>query len=277
MLMASAPTDARAGPPKVATPSVPIPAIRVTGVGKTFATRHGPLEAVRDVSFNVERREFVAVLGPSGCGKSTLMMMCAGLDKPSRGEIAIDGAVLREPRTETGIMFQDPTLLPWLSVLDNVLIPITIARRPRAAFRDRAHELLSLVGLDGFETKKPHELSGGMRQRVAICRALIHDTDILLMDEPFSALDAITRDDMGDLLLEISQRYAKSALFITHSIREAVLLADRVLVMGRRPSVITEDLAIPFRRPRDRSVADTAEFITICAHLRAAVAQGSGR
>ena len=274
MLMPAEPVTAHADRPPAATA---IPAIRVTAVGKTFVTRHGPLEALRDVSFDVGRREFVAILGPSGCGKSTLMMMCAGLDKPTRGEIAIDGAVLREPRTETGIMFQDPTLLPWLSVLDNVLIPITIARTPRAAYRDRALELLSLVGLDGFENKKPHELSGGMRQRVAICRALIHDTDILLMDEPFSALDAITRDDMGDLLLEIWQRYAKSALFITHSIREAVLLADRVLVMGRRPSVITEDLAIPFERPRDRSVADTPEFTEICVHLRAAVAQGTGR
>jgi NitT/TauT family transport system ATP-binding protein len=258
-------------------PSAAEPAIRVSNVGKTFMTRDGPLEAVRDASLHVGRGEFVAILGPSGCGKSTLMLMCAGLEKPSRGEIAIDGVVLRAPRARTGIMFQDPTLLPWLTVLDNVLIPITIARQPRATWRERAFELLSLVGLDGFEKKKPHELSGGMRQRVAICRALIHDTDILLMDEPFSALDAITRDDMGDLLLDIWQHYAKSALFITHSIREAVLLADRVLVMGRRPSVITEDLAIPFERPRDRSVADLPEFTAICAHLRAAVAQGSGR
>ena len=128
-----------------------------------------------------------------------------------------------------------------------------------------------------IEGKKPHELSGGMRQRAAICRALIHDTDILLMDEPFSALDAITRDDMGDLLLDIWQRDTKAALFITHSIREAVLLADRILVMGRRPSVIAEDLAVPFRRPRDRAVADTPRFAEICAHLRAAVAHGSGR
>lgn len=254
-----------------------VPAIRASGIGKTFATRTGPLEAVRDVSFTVGRREFVAILGPSGCGKSTLMMLCAGLDKPSRGEILIDGAPLVAPRAGTGIMFQDPTLLPWLTVLDNVLIPITIARLPRAPYRDRARELLSMVGLAGFEKKKPHELSGGMRQRVAICRALIHDSDLLLMDEPFSALDAITRDDMGDLLLDIWQHYAKSALFITHSIREAVLLADRVLVMGRRPSVITEDLPIPFDRPRDRSVADTALFTQICAHLRAAVAHGSPR
>ncbi len=253
------------------------PAISVARVGKTFQTRRGPIEAVHEVSLDVGRGEFVAILGPSGCGKSTLMMMCAGLEKPSRGEIAIDGVKLEAPRTRTGIMFQDPTLLPWLTVLDNVLIPITIGRLRRAEYRDKARELLSLVGLVGFEGKKPHELSGGMRQRAAICRALIHDTDILLMDEPFSALDAITRDDMGDLLLDVWQRYAKSALFITHSIREAVLLADRVLVMGRRPSVIAEDLTIPFARPRDRTVADTPEFAAICAHLRAAVAQGSGR
>lgn len=254
-----------------------VPAIRASSVGKTFVTRAGPLEAVLDVSFTVGRRGFVAFLGPSGCGKSTLMMLCAGLDKRSRGEIMIDGTPLLAPRTRTGIMFQDLTLLHWLTVLDNVLIPITIAKMPRAPYRDRARELLALVGLDGFEKKKPHELSGGMRQRAAICRALIHDSDILLMDEPFSALDAITRDDMGDLLLGIWQRYAKSALFITHSIREAALLADRVLVMGRRPSVITEDLPIPFERPRDRSVADTPRFTEICADLRGAVAHGSKR
>ena len=253
----------------------PTPAIRVAAVGKTYHTRDGALEAVQSVSLCVSRGEFVAILGPSGCGKSTLLMMCAGLERPTRGEIAIDGAVLREPRIRTGIMFQDATLLPWLTVLDNVLLPIRISRQSHAVYRDRARALLSQVGLDGFAAKKPHELSGGMRQRVAICRALIHDTDILLMDEPFSALDAITRDDMGDLLLDIWQRYAKSALFITHSIREAVLLADRVLVMGKRPSVITEDLPIPFARPRERSVADTPEFAAVCAHLRGAVAHGS--
>ncbi len=248
------------------------PAIRVTGVGKTYATRSGAVEAVRDVSLTVAPGEFVAILGPSGCGKSTLLMMCAGLERPSRGTIEIDGGMLDGPRTGTGIMFQDSTLLPWLSVLDNVLMPITIMRRPRGPYRDQAHALLLQMGLEGFAAKKPHELSGGMRQRVAICRALIHDPDILLMDEPFSALDAITRDDMGDLLLDIWQRYAKSALFVTHSIREAVLLADRVLVMARRPSVIAEDLPIPFPRPRDRAVADTPEFAAICTHLRSVVA-----
>lgn len=253
------------------------PAIRVTQVGKTYDTRNGPVSAVHDVSFDVAKGEFVAILGPSGCGKSTLLMMCAGLERPSRGEIRIDGEVLCQPRPRTGIMFQDSTLLPWLTVLDNVLMPITISRAPRAAYRARALELLATVGLEGFEGKKPHELSGGMRQRAAICRALIHDTDILLMDEPFSALDAITRDDMGDLLLDLSQRYRKSSLFVTHSIREAVLLADRVLVMGRRPSVITEDLIIPFPRPRARAVADLPEFNALYAHLRAAVATGSAR
>ncbi len=253
------------------------PAISVAGVGKTYQARSGPVEAVRDVSLTVARGEFVAILGPSGCGKSTLLMMCAGLDKPSRGTIQIDGGLLDGPRTSTGIMFQDPTLLPWLTVLDNVLVPITMMRRPRGPYREQARDLLRQMGLEGFEAKKPHELSGGMRQRVAICRALIHDPDILLMDEPFSALDAITRDDMGDLLLDIWQRYAKSALFVTHSIREAVLLADRVLVMAQRPSVIAEDLTIPFRRPRDRAIADTPEFAALCAHLRTVVAHGTAR
>ena len=234
------------------------------------------MEAIRDVNLVVRPGEFVAILGPSGCGKSTLMMMCAGLERPSRGRIEVAGETMAGPRAATGIMFQDATLLPWLTVLDNVLLPVTIAREGSPAYRDRARTLLDTVGLAGFEAKKPHELSGGMRQRVAICRALVHDADTLLMDEPFSALDAITRDDMGDLLLDISQRYAKSSLFITHSIREAVLLADRVLVMARRPSVIAEDLTIPFPRPRDLGVADTAEFAAICAHLRSAVAGRPG-
>ena len=247
------------------------PAIRVSSVGKTFVTRDGPLEAIQDVSLDVSRGEFVAILGTSGCGKSTLMMMCAGLEKPSRGEIAIDGVALKAPRSRTGIMFQDSTLLPWLTVLDNVLIPITIAREPRAAYRERARELLAMTGLDGFEAKKPHELSGGMRQRVAICRALIHDTDILLMDEPFSALDAITRDEMNELLLDLWERYKTTVLFVTHSIREAALLADRILVLGGRPASIIDEIRVPFARPRAFALSETPAFNALCAQVHAQI------
>jgi NitT/TauT family transport system ATP-binding protein len=173
-------------------------------------------------------------------------------------------------------MFQDPTLLPWMTVLDNVLFPIRILRRPIDDYLERAQQLIDMVGLGGFEQKRPHHLSGGMRQRVAICRALVHDPDILLMDEPFSALDAMTRDEMNVALLDIWQRHRKTALFVTHSIREAVFLADRVLVMTRRPGTIVEDLRIPFTRPRDFAIGETAEFNEICAHLRSLFVAGNG-
>ncbi|HVY15816.1 MAG TPA: ABC transporter ATP-binding protein [Rhodopila sp.] len=220
------------------------------------------------MSFSVRRGEFVAILGPSGCGKSTLLMMCGGLESISRGTITIDGAPVTGPRTTTGIMFQESTLLPWKTVLDNVMFPIGILQRPRKDYLPRARQLLSLVGLDGFESHKPHQLSGGMRQRAAICRALVYDPDILLMDEPFSALDAITRDEMNDALLDIWDRYTKTALFVTHSIREAVYLADRVLVMHRRPATVVADIRVPLPRPRDPSVGETAVFNELCGELR---------
>ena len=159
-------------------------------------------------------------------------------------------------------------MLPWKSALDNVLFPIRVLKRPIDAYRDGARKLLERVGLHDFAHKKPHELSGGMRQRVAICRALIYDPELLLMDEPFSALDAITRDEMNELLLDLWQQYTKTALFVTHSIREAVFLADRVLVMTRRPATIVGDLTVPFPRPRLTAIGESREFNEICGHLR---------
>ena len=243
--------------------------VDVVGVSKTYRSGTAEaVEAVSTVSFSVPQGQFVAILGPSGCGKSTLLMMVGGLEPVTKGTIAVDGAPMVGPRTSIGVMFQDSTLLPWKSALDNVLFPIRILKRPLDAYRDNARELLARVGLDEFERKKPHELSGGMRQRVAICRALVYDPDLLLMDEPFSALDAITRDEMNELLLELWQQYTKTALFVTHSIREAVFLADRVLVMTRRPATIVEDLTIPFARPRPIEIGETREFNEICGHLR---------
>ena len=174
-------------------------------------------------------------------------------------------------------MFQDPTLLPWKSAYDNVLFPIRVLKRPLDAYRDGARKLLERVGLDGFMHKKPHELSGGMRQRVAICRALVYDPELLIMDEPFSALDAITRDEMNELLLDLWQQYTKTALFVTHSIREAAFLADRVLVMTRRPATIVEDLTIPFARPRPIAIGESREFNEICGHLRERIEEGHCR
>jgi NitT/TauT family transport system ATP-binding protein len=233
-----------------------------------FASAAGPVEAVAGVSFRVRRGEFVSILGPSGCGKSTLLMMCAGLESITSGAISIEGTAMTGPRPSIGVIFQDSTLLPWKSVLDNVMFPIRILRRPWAPGLVRARALLRLVGLAGFENHKPHQLSGGMRQRAAICRALVHDPDILLMDEPFSALDAITRDEMNDVLLDIWERTPKTALFVTHSIREAVYLADRVLVMNRRPATVVADIAVNLARPRDPAMGETPAFNEICARLR---------
>lgn len=245
------------------------PCVDVCDVSKIYrnGTRDA-VEAVSSVSFSVPHGQFVAILGPSGCGKSTLLMMVGGLEAVTKGQIAVDGTAMAGPRTSVGIMFQDSTLLPWKSAVDNVLFPIRILKRPIGEYYDSAHALLDRVGLHGFAQKKPHELSGGMRQRVAICRALVYDPNVLLMDEPFSALDAITRDEMNGLLLDLWQQYTKTALFVTHSIREAVMLADRVLVMTRRPATIVEDLAIPFLRPREISIGESREFNEICGHLR---------
>ncbi|MCX7362621.1 MAG: ABC transporter ATP-binding protein [Alphaproteobacteria bacterium] len=227
------------------------------------------VEAVAPSSFTVKAGEFVALLGPSGCGKSTLLMMIAGLDAPSAGRIEVAGRAMTAPRAETGIMFQDPTLLPWKSALDNVLFPFLAAQRQAANPPvDRAAALLDEVGLRGFHDHKPRQLSGGMRQRVAICRALVYEPDLLLMDEPFSALDAITRDEMNLVLMKMWQDHRHTALFVTHSIREAVYLADRVLVMSRRPGRIVEDIRIPFARPRGLEIGETVEFNKICGHLR---------
>ncbi len=245
--------------------------IQARAVQKIYQTTEGPLEAVSRVTMSVQRGEFVAIVGPSGCGKSTLLMMCAGLESISGGTISIDGTPMSGPRESIGVMFQESALLPWKSVLENVMFPVEILGRERAPYRDRARDLLKIAGLSAFANHKPDQLSGGMRQRVAICRALVYDPEILLMDEPFSALDAITRDEMNDALLDIWQRYTKTALFVTHSIREAVYLSDRVLVMNRRPATVIADVTIPLPRPRDPSIEDSPEFAEICAQLRGMV------
>jgi NitT/TauT family transport system ATP-binding protein len=242
--------------------------IRVDNVRKVYQSGKEAVEAVSGVSFVAHEGEFIAILGPSGCGKSTLLMMCAGLESVTSGKINIDDTPVTGPRPSVGVMFQDSTLLPWKTVRENILFPIAIQKRPMAQYRQRAEELIEMVGLHGFADKKPHQLSGGMRQRVAICRALVTDPDILLMDEPFSALDAMTRDEMNDALLDIWERYRKTGLFVTHSIREAVYLADRVLVMTRRPATVVADIRIPFARPRNNSIGGTAEFNEICDELR---------
>jgi NitT/TauT family transport system ATP-binding protein len=245
--------------------------VSVTGVGKTYP---GGVEALTDVGFRVGAGEFLTLLGPSGCGKSTLLMMIAGLLAPSRGVVAVDGVPVAGPRPDVGIVFQSPTLLPWRTVLGNVLIPIEMLRRPRREWEGRARELLAMAKLSDFAGRLPHELSGGMKQRVSICRALIHDPSLLLMDEPFSALDALTRDQMGQELLRLWERYRKTVVFVTHSIREAVFLSDRVLVMSARPGTIGFETPIDLPRPRTVEMQESEAFNHHVAVLRGAIEAG---
>jgi NitT/TauT family transport system ATP-binding protein len=238
-------------------------------VAKTFVTRGGEqIVAMSDVSLEVRRNEFVCLVGPSGCGKSTLLRLVAGLVAPTGGTVSISGARVAEPRDDTGIVFQAPTLLPWASVLDNVLFPLDMMRRLDAAGRERARDLLALVGLAGFEGKYPRELSGGMQQRAGICRALVHDPEILLMDEPFGALDALTREELTIELMRIWQERPKTILFVTHSISEAVLLADRVVVMSPRPGRVAEVIDICLPRPRDFDMEARHEFQDATRRIR---------
>jgi NitT/TauT family transport system ATP-binding protein len=235
--------------------------IELHNVSRSFRSRDGDeILALEDVSLAIGRNEFVTLVGPSGCGKSTLLRIVAGLILPTGGVAAIDGEAIRAPRDETGMVFQSPTLLPWASVLDNVLFPLRMMGRMARDSAERARELIRLVGLEGFEQKSPRELSGGMQQRVAICRALIHEPQVLLMDEPFGALDALTREEMTLELLRIWETRPKTIVFVTHSIPEAVLLADRVVVMSARPGRIAEIIDVPLERPRSFDSEGQPEF-----------------
>lgn len=245
--------------PLLAVPAVPFG--RVRGVGKTFQRRDGPpLHAIDNITFDLHAGELVALLGPSGCGKSTLLRILAGLSEPSSGAIEIRGKAIRSPQADFGIAFQTPTLMPWRTVVENVLFPMEVQHRKDAAARNRAHELLQLVGLTGFEGVYPKQLSGGMQQRVALCRALIHEPSLLLMDEPFGALDELTRMEMNDLLLDIRRVTKVTVVFVTHSISEAVYLADSVLVFSKRPATIALRLNVDIPYPRASSVRYSAYF-----------------
>jgi NitT/TauT family transport system ATP-binding protein len=249
-----------------AVPAGEIGLIDFESVSRSFRSRDGDeVLALRDVSLGIARNELVTLVGPSGCGKSTLLRIAAGLILPTQGVARIDGQAIREPRDETGIVFQSPTLLPWASVLDNVLFPLRMMGRMGPDAHERARALIRLVGLEGFEHKSPRELSGGMQQRVAICRALIHEPEVLLMDEPFGALDALTREEMTLELLRIWTAQPKTIVFVTHSIPEAVLLADRVVVMSPRPGRIAEIIDVPLSRPRTFDLEGAPEFQR-CAH-----------
>ena len=243
--------------------------VQVDHVTKVYGgSGSGQLLAVDDVTFGVSGGEFVALLGPSGCGKSTLLKMTAGLTPATRGSIRVGQRVVFEPGDDVGLMFQSPVLLPWRTVVRNVLLPVEVEGKKVKAFTDRALDLLALVGLGGWEDHYPHELSGGMQQRVAICRALIQDPPVLLLDEPFGALDSMTREVLNDLVGELCSSGNKTTLLVTHDVGEAIYLADRVLVMSPRPGRVIADVRIPFDRPRSLSTRTEPAFEEHAAEIR---------
>ena len=234
----------------------------VENVTKTFpGQRRGPpFVAIETVSLTVEEGELVSLLGPSGCGKTTLLRIVAGLERKTSGTIRIRGREIVEPQRDFGFVFQSPNLMPWRTVLDNILFTMEIlGRRDRAAVA-RAHELLELVGLDAFSKARPHQLSGGMKQRVSLCRAVIHQPALLLMDEPFGALDELTRMEMHDLLKSIQRVTRATVMFVTHSISEAVYLSDHILVFSKRPGRIAERIAVDLPHPRTAGLRYTDAF-----------------
>ena len=235
--------------------------IDVQEVSKTYITRNESVEAIRSASFQVRRGEFVATLGPSGCGKTTLMLIIAGLLDASGGKVFVAGKEVSAPQTDIGIVFQRPVLLDWRKALGNVLIQVELRRLNPKDYEARARHLLSMTGLAGFEDKYPFELSGGMQQRVSMCRALVHNPPLLMMDEPFGALDALTREQMRIDLERLMVEEQKTVLFVTHSIPEAVQLADRVVVMGPRPGTIERIIEIDLPRPRHRAVQESSLFL----------------
>ena len=243
-------------------------AIEVRDLVKVYPSRQGAVQALDGFSFDVADGEFVSLLGPSGCGKSTVLMIVAGLRDHQGGSVKVFDDEVVEPVVDLGVVFQSDVLLDWRNNLDNVLLQVEFRGLKRSDYRQAAMDLLEQVGLTGFEERRPYELSGGMRQRVSICRALIHDPRILLMDEPFGALDALTREQMILDLQHIWLSRRKSVLFITHSIPEAVLLSDRVIVMTPRPGRIDEVIKIDLPRPRTLEVQGTAAFGEYTSSIR---------
>jgi len=235
--------------------------VRIAGLQKIYKTRDGnDIHALKDIDLDIHTAEFLSIVGPSGCGKTTLLKIIAGILRRTAGEVAMAGRSLSGPSRELGVVFQSPVLLPWRTVLQNVMVPIQVQRRDRAMFEARARALITMVGLTGFEHKYPSELSGGMQQRVGICRALVHDPSFLLMDEPFGALDAMTRETMNEELQRLWRENRKTILLVTHSIPEAVYLADRVVVMTPRPGRIVDVIDVDLPRPRTLAMQNTPEF-----------------
>jgi NitT/TauT family transport system ATP-binding protein len=239
-------------------------AVKVDRLHKRFETA----EAIADLSFEVGENEFVAVVGPSGCGKSTALRIMAGLVPPTQGAVMLRGRQVSGPIRDVGMVFQSPILLPWRSALSNVLFTAEMRGRRQAEYRARALELIRLANLEGFEERYPHELSGGMQQRVAICRALLLNPSLLLMDEPFGALDIMTREKMGFELLKIWSATKTTVVFVTHSITEAVLLSDTIVVMTARPGRAKAVIPVDLPRPRDPRILRDPRFVDLAAQVR---------
>ncbi|HEY1370901.1 MAG TPA: ABC transporter ATP-binding protein [Candidatus Binatia bacterium] len=236
------------------------PLIAVEEVDKTFESGPHGVRALDGISFDIEEGSFVSLVGPSGCGKSTLLKIISGLIPPSRGTVRVGGQVVDGPLANVGMVFQAPVLLKWRTVAENVMLPVEFAGRHRAEYEDKARALLALVGLEDFYDEAPYRLSGGMQQRVSLCRALVTDPGILLMDEPFGALDAMTREELDMELLRIWGEKKMTVVFVTHNIQEAVLLSDTVVVMSARPGRVIERLPISLERPRTIEMMSDAEF-----------------
>jgi NitT/TauT family transport system ATP-binding protein len=247
------------------------PVLELHGLGVTFANGNGGLTALQSVSFVVHAREFVCVLGPSGSGKSTLLRVLAGLLPPTQGQVSYTFPGQEDSRPRIGFVFQQANLMPWRTALENITLPLELQQVPREQAHRRAQELIDLVGLQGFESSRPGDLSGGMAQRVAIARSLIQNPDLLLLDEPFGALDALTRERMGAELLRIWQADRKTVIMVTHSISEALFLSDRVLVLTARPGRICLDLPVDLPRPREEEMRYTPHFGELSRQLRAAI------
>ena len=249
--------------------------IGLEGVSLIYRSKKAEVHALDNVSLTASNREFVALVGPSGCGKSSLLKLISGLIPQSSGVIRVKGQPISGPTASIGIVFQSPLLMAWRTVLENVLLQIEIRDLRVSDYREAARDLIRLVGLDGFEDAHPHQLSGGMQQRVGLCRALIHDPDLLIMDEPFGALDAMTRELMNAELQRIWIERRKTVLFITHSISEAVYLADRVVVMSPRPGRIMGEIVIDLPRPRTVATTEMPAFVQFTRNVRRSLNTGS--
>ncbi len=247
------------------------PILRVEGLSMTFPSAEGGLDTLDDISFQVYPRDFVCILGPSGSGKTTLLRLLAGLLQPTAGQVLLGGHEVSRPPEGVGFVFQNANLMPWRTVLENITLPLEIAGAPAHSYPQQAREMVELVGLEGFEHSLPRDLSGGMAQRVAIARALVHDPQVLLLDEPFGSLDALTRERMRTELLRIWNARQKTVVMVTHSINEALFLADRVLVFSQRPARLCLDLDVELPRPREQEMVHTSYFGALARRVREAI------